>query len=83
MPAHNRCALADARLVGYSRAMMPDEMHEALKELGWTQGALAARLGVHRNTVGDWVRGHTEVPGYAVEYLRVVRLARRILDQVS
>lgn len=36
-----------------------------LGKLGWSQAALARELGVHRQTVGDWVREKAE-PGYGV-----------------
>ena len=52
--------------------MTPGEFREALRGLGLTQRALAARLGVIPVTVSRWATGQLPVPQYAVAYLRVV-----------
>lgn len=55
------------------------DVKEALKAFGWSQQKLADRLGLQRDTVSRWVRGDVPVPGYVVEYLRVLRLAEEIV----
>ena len=42
------------------------------KRLGFTQGQLARKLGVHRVTVTNWERGAAGIPG------PVARLVRRL-----
>jgi len=42
------------------------------KRLGFTQGQLARKLGVHRVTVTNWERGAAGIPG------PVLRLVRRL-----
>lgn len=59
--------------------MNPDELRAELKALGWSQAYFAKRLDVTADTVTRWVTGQRAVPGYVVEYLRVVKLAREIL----
>lgn len=58
--------------------MTAAEMKAVLVELGWSQAYLARRLGKHVNTVTAWVNDD-EVPKYAAEYLRAVRLAKQIV----
>lgn len=53
--------------------MTNSDFRTALTDLGWTQGHLAARLGLHRNTVTNWAQGYSDVPQYAAEYLRMAR----------
>lgn len=56
---------------------------DALAELGWSKGDLAARLGRHRNAVAAW---GDDPPVYVTEYLRLAltvrRLAQEMLDGV-
>jgi len=54
------------------------DLRAALSELGWSQGDLAVRLGIHRNAVTEWAQGRRAVPKYAAEYLRVMRLVNEI-----
>lgn len=61
-------------------AMNGQDLKAALKAIGWSQKDLAKRLEVNEDTVGRWVTGKTVVPGYVVEYLRVLGLARQILE---
>lgn len=56
------------------------DLRSALTTLGWTQGDLSRRLGVHRNTANEWAQGKRAVPEYVSEYLRVMVLARRIVE---
>jgi DNA-binding transcriptional regulator YiaG len=55
-------------------------LNEALEKLDWDGNDLARRLGLHQNTVSLWSSGKRPVPGYAEEYLRVMVLAKEILD---
>ena len=55
------------------------ELKTALKNLGMSQAKLAARLGLHVNTVSQWAVGDVPVPQYAAEYLRVLQLAQQIM----
>lgn len=52
--------------------MTPDELREALAELGWSQAKFARLIGTHPNAVCNWATGKARVPGSAVAYLRVV-----------
>ena len=56
--------------------MTEKQLTDALHRLRWSQSDLARRLGVHVNTASAWATGKVEVPGYVVEYLRVVGLAK-------
>lgn len=60
--------------------MQGQEFRERLESLGLLQQELAAKLGVSAQTVSRWVTGEVPVPGYAVEYLRVLGLAHQILE---
>jgi len=53
--------------------MTPDALRTTLAALGWTQGDLSRRLAVHRSTVNEWCQGKRPIPGYVLEYMRVVR----------
>lgn len=63
----------------YIIAMNGQDVGYAIKALCWSQQDFADRLGVQRDTVSRWVRGDVPVPGYVVEYLRVLRLAEEII----
>lgn len=60
--------------------MTGQELETALAALGWHGADLGRRLGVHANTVSAWKSGERDVPAYATEYLRVVGLAKEILE---
>ena len=51
----------------------------ALSGFGWSQRRFAERLGCDQDTVSRWCTGKTPVPGWVVEYLRVIGLAQEIL----
>jgi transcriptional regulator with XRE-family HTH domain len=55
--------------------MEPEELRRLRERLGWTQGALADALGVHRVTVAKWEAGDRGIPE------PVARLAERILKE--
>ncbi len=59
--------------------MQGQELRETLRALGWSQAKLASKLGLHVNTVSQWAVGDVPVPGYAIEYLRVLVLAHEIM----
>lgn len=61
-------------------AVNGQDLKAELRVIGWSQKDLAKRLEVNEDTVGRWVTGKTVVPGYVVEYLRVLGLARQILE---
>ena len=46
------------------------EFETKLRDLGWSQGELASRLGLNRNTVSRW-KQEDEVPKYASAYLEL------------
>jgi DNA-binding transcriptional regulator YiaG len=60
--------------------MTAKDLKNTLYTMKLTQGALAKRLEVDRNTVSRWATGATPVPGYVGEYLRVLALAHAILN---
>jgi transcriptional regulator with XRE-family HTH domain len=60
--------------------MTGNNLKTTLHTMKLTQGALAERLQVDRNTVSRWATGATPVPGYVGEYLRVLALAHAILN---
>lgn len=51
------------------------EFEVKLRDLGWSQGEIAARLGLNRNTVSRW-KQDDEVPKYASAYLELALLIR-------
>lgn len=53
-----------------------------LKDLGWSQRVLSEKLGVGQDTVSRWVTGKVDVPTYATEYLRLVKLIKSLSDEV-
>ena len=59
--------------------MTGQELKSALERLGWSQAELGRRLGVHVNTVTNWV--NNGAPPHVVEYLRVLGLARQMLEK--
>lgn len=62
------------------KAMTGDDLRVILRELHWSGGELSRRLRVHRNTVSDWLTDKRGVPGYVIEYLRGMVLAKRMLE---
>lgn len=58
--------------------MTGEEYRVALRRLGWSQAKLAGRLGFHVNSATNW--GKSGPPAHVVEYLRVMLLAREMLD---
>jgi transcriptional regulator with XRE-family HTH domain len=63
--------------------MMPDELRAALRDLGLDQAGLAEVLGVHRNSVSNWLRGAYPIPEYVHAYCTAqaeIRWQRRKLD---
>jgi transcriptional regulator with XRE-family HTH domain len=54
--------------------MTPERMRECLSALGWSQRALAARLGLpdRSATVRQWCNGHTRIPEHVAAWLEHV-----------
>jgi hypothetical protein len=57
------------------------EFEDRLVPLKWSHGELAARLGLHRNTVTKW-KMDDEVPKYAVAYVEVVLDLKRMTERL-
>jgi len=51
--------------------MDKEELRAELKRRGWTQTALAKRLGVNVVTINRWCQGTRPVPPAVATYLRV------------
>jgi plasmid maintenance system antidote protein VapI len=60
--------------------MTKAELADALHALRWKQADLARKLGVHQNTVSTWITGSVAVPAYVAEYMRVLMLAKEMLE---
>lgn len=43
---------------------------------------MAEKLGVGQDTVSRWITGKVDVPTYATEYLRLVKLIKSLSDEV-
>ena len=56
------------------------DLQQAIDRLNMTQNALADRLGVDKATVNRWCVGSRPVPEHVSEYIRVLMLARDILE---
>jgi DNA-binding transcriptional regulator YiaG len=50
--------------------MSPKQIAQLMKDLGLTQQALADKIGAHRVTVADWVRGANKPKGLYLKALR-------------
>lgn len=60
--------------------MTAAELNAALSRLGWTGARLARRLAVSERQVSKWRRGRAPVPGPAAEAVRLLLLAKEMLD---
>lgn len=58
------------------------QLRSELKDLGWSQRVLSEKLGVGQDTVSRWITGKVDVPAYATEYLRLVKLIKSLSDEV-
>ena len=56
------------------------ELRAALSKLGWSQQRLAERVACDQATVSRWSTGKQPVPAYVAEILRVMLLAKDILE---
>lgn len=54
----------------------------SLTTLGWSQQQLADRLGVHRNTVGNWIK-RQDMPGWAAAYIALALGIRETGEQIG
>jgi len=43
-------------------SMTPADLEAFLEEMAWSDTAAANELGVHRNTIRNWLRGETPIP---------------------
>lgn len=59
--------------------MKPEKFKDALSQLGWSQAEFARRTGVDATTISRWMQGHSPLPAWAVEYMRVLLLAKEML----
>jgi transcriptional regulator with XRE-family HTH domain len=59
--------------------MKPEKFKDALTQLGMSQAEFARRTGVDATTVSRWMQGHSPLPTWAVEYIRVLLLAKEML----
>jgi len=59
--------------------MKPEKFKDALVQLGMSQAEFARRTGVDATTVSRWMQGHSPLPKMAVEYIRVLLLAKEML----
>lgn len=60
--------------------MTHTELHDALMRLGWSQRQFAARLSVDEATVSRWSVGSRPVPAYVAEVVRLLLLAKQMLE---
>ena len=64
--------------------MNGQEFKTALKAIGWKQADFARKMGVHRNSVGDWCGDTGTPPAWAVSYLALlIRLKTLNLEFVE
>jgi len=63
---------------GQGQGMTGDELRADLKRRGWTQTALAKRLGVGVSAVNRWCQGTRPVPNTMAAYLRDVPRAPEV-----
>ena len=56
------------------------ELKAALRKLGWSQQRFAERVACDQSTVSRWAAGKQPVPAYVAEILRVMLLAKQILE---
>lgn len=59
--------------------MKPAQFSQSIATLGWAQAEFARRTGVTAVTVSRWTNGHTPIPKWVAEYLRVMLLAKEML----
>lgn len=60
--------------------MTPDEMRDALSELGWTQQKFASEVGVTPRAVSLWAQGRRKISGPAVAFLELRLRVREVLS---
>jgi len=59
--------------------MRPEKFKDALSKLGWSQAEFARRTGIDATTISRWMQGHSPLPAWAAEYVRVLLLAKEML----
>jgi DNA-binding transcriptional regulator YiaG len=60
--------------------MKNTDLKVCLTTLGWTQRDLAHKFQCDADTVNRWCTGRTPIPGYVVEYMRVVLLLKQAME---
>lgn len=58
--------------MAYTAHMIPRELQRLRRRAGLTQQALAARLGVCRDTISRWERGMRRISRMAAHLIRLV-----------
>lgn len=59
-----------------------NQLRADMQTIGINGAQLSNRLGVHRNTVSNWLTDAVPIPQYAWEWVRVQKLAKQIMEQV-
>ena len=52
-----------------------------MASLGWSQASLGRRVGVHAETVANWVHGRSRVPKAVLLYMTVLVRLKEIGDE--
>lgn len=60
--------------------MTANELDAGLKRLGWTGAKFGRRVGVSARQVSKWRTGKVPVPEYAATVMRLLLLAKEMLD---
>jgi transcriptional regulator with XRE-family HTH domain len=58
--------------------MNPDELRDALAELGWKQSDFCAKAGIERNTSSRWINGHNPIPAWVPAFLGAMLEIKRL-----
>lgn len=61
--------------------MTPDELAQALADLGWRQADLARKAGLNKDTPTRWMNGKTEIPLWVRSYLGAMLEIRRLHEK--
>jgi len=61
------------------RNVTGEEFRQLLKRLGWSQTVAATRLGLHRNTLVNWVSDGP--PQWAVMHIQLLLEVRALYDR--
>jgi DNA-binding transcriptional regulator YiaG len=64
-------------------AMTPAEFDAALGRIGWRRADFARRAGVTDNTVWNWMRENTRIPGWVPSHLALLELVHALQAYVQ